>query len=275
MEERIINDNIMIPAYNKTAKISQPRKRSLNLIPALITPHLASIIIFLSLVIASVRTNQLNTPLSQTLAKRVAVIALVGNQPLWILSRSAPAFARHRDIVQCFFEERDFVRGRRVQVVSQRNTFAVDHHHPLRSLAAFGLSDAFAPFFAGAKLPSANASDQSNCPFSSSSDRKARHASSQMPFSSQSLSLRQHVEGLEYRFGKSAHGAPVRSTQRMPSNTLRFSAQGLPPRLDFLGFGSNDSIFCHCASVNFHRSLAIEKTPFNSQVYISPYVAQV
>jgi len=30
---------------------------------------------------------------------------------------------------------------------------AVDHHHPLRSFAPFGLSDTFAPFFAGAKLP--------------------------------------------------------------------------------------------------------------------------
>jgi hypothetical protein len=41
---------------------------------------------------------------------------------------------------------------------------AVYHYHLLRSLAEFDLSDAFALFFAGAKLPSINASDQSNWP---------------------------------------------------------------------------------------------------------------
>ena len=260
MEERIINNNIVIPADNKATKISQPRERPLNLIATFISPHFASIIIFLSLVIAPVRADQFNAFVSQTFTQRVAVIAPVGNQALWIFSRPASAFARYRDIVQRFFEERNFVRGRRVQVVSQRNTFTVDHHHPLRSLAAFGLSDAFAPFFAGAKLPSANVSLQSNCPRWSSSERKALHALSHISCSSQSRSLRQHVEELGYCFGKSAHGAPVRNTQRIPSNTLRLSAHGLPPRLDFLSFGSNGSIFCHCASVNFHRSLAIKNS---------------
>jgi hypothetical protein len=273
MEERIINDNIVIPADNKAAKISQPRKRSLNFIATFITPYFAAIIILAALVIATIRTNQFNALASQTFTQRVAVIAPVGDQPLWIFSRPATAFAWHSDIVQCFFEERDFVRGRRVQVVSQRNTLAVDHHHPLRSLAAFGLSDTFAPFFAGAKLPSVNASLQSNCPRWSSSERKARHALSQTSCCSQSLSLRQHVEGLGYCFGKSAQGAPVRSIQRMPSNTLRLLAQGLPPRLDFLSFGSKDSILCHCVSVNFHLVLAI-KDSFHDQVYISPCRAQ-
>jgi hypothetical protein len=264
----------MIPANNKTAEISQPRKSPLNFIATSITPHLASIIILLSLVIAPVRANQFNAFASQTFTQRVAVITPVGNQPPRIFSRSAAGFTRHSNIVQCFFEERNFVRGCRVQMVSHRNTLTVDHHHPLRSLAAFGLSDALAPFFAGAKLPSANASLQSNCPRWSSSERKARHASSQMSCSSQSLSRLQQVDGLGNCFGKSAHGAPVRSIQRMPSNTLRLSAQGLPPRLDLLCFGNKGSIFFHCSSVNFHLVLAI-KNPFDDQVYISSFRAQV
>jgi hypothetical protein len=32
------------------------------------------------------------------------------------------------------------------------------------------------------------------------------------------------------------------------------------------GFGKNFSIFFHCSFVNFHRSLAIFKTPFDDQV---------
>ncbi len=67
--------------------------------------------------------------------------------------------------------------------------------------------------------------------------------------------------------------APVRSIQRMPSNTLRLSARGLPPRLDLLGFGNKGSIFFHCSSVNIHLVLAI-KNPFDDQVYISLCVAQ-
>jgi hypothetical protein len=42
-----------------------------------------------------------------------------------------------------------------------------------------------------------------------------------------------------------------------------------------LGWGNRFSIFFHCSSVNFHRSLAIVKTPFHGQVYLSPYRAQV
>ena len=71
MEERIINSNIVIPADNKTAEIPEPRKRSLNLIPSFISPHLMSIVIFLPLVVAPIRTNQFDTPASQTLTKRV------------------------------------------------------------------------------------------------------------------------------------------------------------------------------------------------------------
>jgi hypothetical protein len=275
MKERIINNNITVPANNKSAEISQPGKSPLNLIAAFIASKFPAIVMLTVLVIAAIRTDQINTFASQTLTQRVAVIAFVGDQPLRIFSRSASAFAWYGDIVHRFLKERDFRWGRRVQVVSQRNTLAVDHHHPLRSLAAFGLSDTLAPFFAGAKLPSANASLQSSCPRQSSSQRNALHTFSHTSCTSQSRSLRQHVEGLGYCFGRSAQGAPVRSIQRMPSNTLRLSAHGLPPHLDFLSFGSNGSIFCHCASVNFHRSLAIEKTPFYSQVNISPYRAQV
>jgi hypothetical protein len=160
-------------------------------------------------------------------------------------------------------------------VVCQRNALAVDHHHPLRAFAPFGWADAFAPFFAEAKLPSTNASDQSIWPFASSSARNARQASSQTSCCSHNLSRRQQVEGLGYILGRSAHGAPVRSIHKMPSKTLRLSAQGLPPCLDFLGFGSNGSIFSHCSCVSFHLSLAIEITPFYDQVYISPCRAQV
>ena len=275
MKECIIHSNIAVPANHQSAIISEPGESSLNFPTAFITSQLSAIMVFLLLVVAPVRANQFNTTCLKPPSQWVTVIALVSNQTLWFLARPTSSFSGHSNVIYRFFEELDLRRGRRVQVVSKRNTLAVDHHHPLRALAPLGLTDAFAPFFAGAKLPSTNASDQSNWPFSSSSERKARHASSQISCSSQSLSLRQQVEGLGYRFGKSAQGAPVRSIQRMPSKTLRLSAQGLPPFLLDFGFGKNFSIFFHCSFVNFHRSLAIIKTPFDDQVYISRLMAQV
>lgn len=203
-------------------------------------------------------TDQLNVSLLQPFPQRIAVISLVGNQPTRFALGTPCTTTRNSDIVQGFFEERDLRRGRRVQVVSQRNTLAVDHHHPLRALAPLGFPDSLAPFFAGAKLPSAKASLQSNCPRSSSSARKARQIFSHTPCSSQSLSRRQQVEELGYCGGKSLHGAPVRRIQRIPSKTLLLSTHGRPPRRDRFNLGSNTSIFCHCESVNLHRCLATE-----------------
>jgi hypothetical protein len=275
MKERTINNDITVPADHQSAIISEPGESSLNFPTAFITSQLSAIIVFLLFVITPIRANQLNATPPEFPSQRVTVISLVSDQTPGLFLRSALGLSGHIDIFQRFFEQRRFVRARRVQVVSQRNTLAVDHHHPLRALAPAGLTDALAPFFAGAKLPSTNASDQSSCPFSSSSARNTRHAFSHISCSSQSLSLRQQVEGLGYLFGRSAHGAPVLNTQRIPSKTFRLSAQGLPPFFDFLGFGNSGSIFFHCSFVNFHLSLAIEKTPFCDQVYISPCVAQV
>jgi hypothetical protein len=257
MKKRIIHSNISIPADDQSAVITQPRECPLDFIATFIPPHLAAVMILLLLVVAAIGTNQLNSLSGQSLSQRIAVIALVGNQPTRIPFGASTARPWHGNPAYRFFEQFAFARGRRVQVVSQRNTLAVDHHHPLRSLAAFGLSDAIAPFLAGAKLPSAKASDQSNWPFSSNSARKVRQALSQTSCSSQSRSRLQQVEGLGYCLGRSAHGAPVRNIQRIPSKTLRLSAHGLPPRLDVLSLGNSGSIFCHCASVSFQRRLVI------------------
>jgi hypothetical protein len=133
-------------------------------------------------------------------------------------------------------------------VDSQRNTLAVDHHHPLRALAAFGFPDSVAPFFAGAKLPSTKLSLQSSWPRRSSSARNCRHILSQMPSSSHRCNRRQQVAGLTPKSdGRSRQRAPVLSTQRMPSRTARLSFQGRPA-LEYCG--SNGSSLAHCLSDN-------------------------
>src|SRR5580693_3457625 len=146
--------------------------------------------------------------------------------------------------------ELDFRRGCRVKVVSQRNTAAVDHHHPLRPLAPLGFADSKAPFFAGAKLPSKNDSLHFNCWRSFNSLRNARQIFNQTPRSSQSRSRRQHVEGCGNFSGRSCQRAPLRRIHRIPSSTRRFSIHGRPPLRCLGGRGSNGAIFFHCASLS-------------------------
>ncbi|MCL5124222.1 MAG: hypothetical protein M1511_06955, partial [Deltaproteobacteria bacterium] len=86
-------------------------------------------------------------------------------------------------------------------MASQWNTLTIDHHHPLRSFAPFGFPDGRAPFFAGAKLRSMNASLQSRTPSLSSWERNVRQILSQIPSSSYRLSLLKQVEGLGYLSG--------------------------------------------------------------------------
>jgi hypothetical protein len=144
-------------------------------------------------------------------------------------------------------------------VDSQRNTLAVDHHHPLCAFPPLGLpgtarqgrcANPKPPFLAGAKLPSTKASLQSSWPRSSSVPRKARQISSQTSCSSHCCNRRQQVDGLGYLSGKSCQRAPVRNTHRMPSSTARLGAQGRPPFLDFGSSGSRGSISFHCFSVS-------------------------
>jgi hypothetical protein len=153
-----------------------------------------------------------------------------------------------------------------VKVVSQRNTRAVDHHHPLRPLAPLGFSDCGAPFFDGAKLPSRNASLQFNCWRSFNSPRKVRQISSQTPCSSQSRSRRQQVDGEGNSSGKSCQRAPLRRIHRIPSNTLRSLAGGRPPRGRGGRLGSKGRIFSHWASVSNRPYRAIR--PPSGAVYV-------
>jgi hypothetical protein len=134
------------------------------------------------------------------------------------------------------FRECDFPRGCRVKGVSQRNTAAVDHHHPLCPLAPLGFSDSAAPFFAGAKLPSRNDSLHFNCWRWFNSLRNVRQMFNQTPRCSQSRNRRQQVEGCGNLSGKSCQRAPLRRIHRIASSTRRFSIHGRTTALALFGW---------------------------------------
>ena len=178
-----------------------------------------------------VRPNAILLMRSRSVRCPAVAIAFATHRCRRLCRRSpAPVFAAdgpHDDVdlrgsSRAFLPRADFRRGCRTKVVSQRNTRAVDHHHPLRPLAPLGFSDSVAPFFAGAKLPSRNDSLHFSCWRSFNSLRNARQIASQTPCLSQSRSRRQHVEGCGYFSGRSCQRAPLRRIHRIPSRTRRF-----------------------------------------------------
>jgi hypothetical protein len=79
MKEYILHDNITFSTNNRSAIVSQPRKSPFDFPTAFITPHLAPI----------------------------TVVAL---RRFGVFSGLASVVAKHSNIVQRFFEQRDFIR---------------------------------------------------------------------------------------------------------------------------------------------------------------------
>src|SRR6202049_355515 len=258
MKERSINSKRAIMAHHQTPVIAQPADSAFDDPAASIAPQRATILCRRTNAILLVRADQFDAALPQPLSQRIAVVGFVGDHAHrllpWPPRTMAPSYADRR---QRRLREPDFRRGCRTKVVSQRNTRAVDHHHPLRPLAPLGFPDSAAPFFAEAKLPSKNDSLQSSCSRSFNSLKNVRQIFSQTPCSSQSRSRRQQVEGCGYFSGRSCQRAPLRRIQRIPSSTRRFSIHGRPPLRCWGGLGSKGAIFCHCTSVSNGRDRAI------------------
>ncbi len=260
MKESLIYSKYSFPTNDKSVKILQPCKSPFNRPSTLISPHFASILIFLFLIITSVRTYQFDATLGQSFTKRIAVISFISHNPVRIFSGATTAISGYCNLINSRLQQFHLTRRGRIEMSTERDSFAIDHHHPLRTLSAFGFSNAQAPFFADAKLPSANVSSQSSWPCSSSSDKNLRQILSHTPCSSHCCNLRQQVLGDGYQSGKSFHLAPLRSTHIMPSKTSLLPIGFRPPFGDCLCFGSSDSKFFHCSSVKYFSCLAIKNS---------------
>jgi hypothetical protein len=251
MKESLVNLQRAIVAHDQSAEVAQPSEGAFYRPAPPVSPEGPAVLRRGLAPIFAVRSDQLDAAPGQLPPQRITVVAPVGNQALRLLPGTTgvmpPSYPDRRERR---LDEFDFRWGRSVKVVSQRNTRAVDHHHPLRALAPLGFADSAAPFFAGAKLPSRNASLQFNCWRSFNSPRNARQISSQTSCSSQSRSRRQQVEGDGNSSGKSCQRAPLRSIHKMPSSTLRSFAGGRPPRGRGGRLGSKGRIFSHWTSVS-------------------------
>lgn len=189
-------------------------------------------------------------------------MCVVGEKRFRFAMRFGAMLARHAHRFERRFGKRDLCGRRRRQGHYQRYTRAVCHHHPLRTLSTLGSSDASPPFFAGAKLPSINASFHFNASGSSSFANNAPHA----PRHSHTCSRRQHILSDWIRLGRSFQRARLCNTQRMLFVQARRPIGSRPPRGDGFGCGINGVNFALGSTVISMNRLAIEKTFYDLRV---------
>jgi len=267
MDKRLVDSERAVVAHDEPPEVTEPRDAALDNPAFLVASQHTPILGCCPVPVRTVRRNQRHAAPPQPFAQGIAVVRFVGNHPRRLLSRAPGAVSPpDSDHLERFFRQPDLRRGSRVKSDSQRNTPAVDHHHPLRPLAPLGFADCGAPFLAGAKLPSRNDSLHFNCCRSFNSPRKVRQIASQTSCSSQSRSRRQQVDAEPNCSGKSCQRAPLRRIHKMPSSTLRSSAGGRPPRGRGGRLGSKGRIFSHWASVNNRPYRAMD--PPSGAIYL-------
>ena len=250
MKKGAVNCDQAIIADSKATKIRKPSHGSFDDPSPAVTAKFPSIGGF-SASFFPVGRNQFNAIFPHFLAQGIAIVSPVGNQPMRFWTDPTIGTRWELDCLYQRFQQFYFRRRGRRQECSDRNTLALNQYHPLRALAPLGFSNFFAPFFAGAKLPSAKVSSHCNNCFCSMCASKARHAISQIPASSHSRNRRQQVIPLGNCAGISLQRAPVRKTQRIPSKHDRLLCQGRPRRSLRRGSeGNKGSKIAHCLSVN-------------------------
>jgi hypothetical protein len=257
----------------ESPEVTEPRMGPLDDPAALVAAEFPSVFVTPVLVVLSIWSDPFDASLLQSLAPRVRVVGAIGDHPFRLLPRAAfgPGDA---DFLERGFRKRSFSRRGTFQPNSQRKTLTVDPYHPLRSLAPLGFTDCSAPFLAGAKLPSRNASSHRSSPSPSKAPSNIRQASRQTSCSSHCFKRRQQVAGEGYSSGRNRQGAPVHNTQRMPSRHSRFDAQGRP-RLSRrrLGSGNSGSRSDHCASVNHSNRRLLTLQVSQNQPRLKKYLS--
>jgi len=277
MKESQIDRQRTFPTDDQASIITEPGKGAFDFPAFAITTQGSAILGGWFFAVDLMWHNQLDAAALQAKTERIAVIGFISDQALGFLAWTTPPATRHRNPSQGGFQQLHLRWGGGFQMDSQRNTLTVDHHHPLCAFPPLGFANPKPPFLAGAKLPSAKASLQSNCPRWSSVARKVRQISNHTPSSSHLCKRRQQVAGLGYCSGRSCQRAPVRRIQRMPSSTARFGAQGRPPFFDLGRTGNKGSINFHCLSVSSgFRDRAMIAPPtrlsHNTSIYATPFI---
>jgi hypothetical protein len=227
---------------NQAPEVLKPGKQAFYLPSAPIAPQFPTVLGLRFFSSFAMRCYHFNTALIKKQSiKLIAVVSFIANQFVRRIPGKAAVYRRLNKL---------YLMGRSTFNVSgDRKTISVRDRHDLGAFATFCLADSKTPFFAGAKLPSMNASLISIFPRSFRSSTSSWAMRRQTPCRTHCWKRLWHVWYGGYRGGKSFQGTPVRKIHKMPSKTSRGSRAGLPlGSLD----GVDDTMM---ASIRFHCSL--------------------
>src|SRR5713226_2517215 len=154
----------VFPAYCETAEVLEPSKQTFYFPAAAVATQRASIlrVVF---AVASVWGNHLDSGLGQFLIEPIGIVGVGPDEALYGFG--------DEDLGQGLLDQRHLVRRSRFCTHGDWKASAVCHCHDLGPLAALRLTQAGAPLFAGAKLPSMKASWRWNPPRACRSSARA------------------------------------------------------------------------------------------------------
>jgi hypothetical protein len=181
-----------------------------------------------------------NAATFKSISQPIGVRGFVIEQSLGTLLRYANINKRFNGV--------DFSIGSRCRKRRDGNAMTFCHQHKLCAFAFFGFTHLKPPFFAGEKVPSPIACDQSSSFRRSMILINVSQALTSSPASVHALCRRQQVAGDGYFSGKSFHLAPFFSIQRMPSRQARASTRGRPPSGEGSGSSNKSLMMFHCES---------------------------
>lgn len=225
-----------------SAEVLEPANGSFNLPTSAVAAELSSVLRRRTTPSSSVRTNQFDAALFQAVPQGLTVRRFVIDESTW------PAVAH--SMIQEWLDQFHFVGTGAGNLSTERQSITIDEDHDLSPLAAFGLTNAFSPFFADENVPSAMVSSQSRRPLRSSLFSNRFQAWSQTPDSVHCWCRRQQVAGEGKCGGRSFQRAPVRKIHRIPSTHSRGGMRGLPPSGDGGSSENRSAINNHCSSVS-------------------------
>ena len=136
---------------NQSPEVLKPGKKALNLPSAPVTPQFPAVLGSRFFASPTVRCDHFNTALiEQLIIKFITVVSFIANQ---FIRRIPCKTAVYSGLYKLYFMGRSAFN-----VSSDRKTSSVCDCHNLGAVAALCFADSKTPFFAGAKLPSMNAS---------------------------------------------------------------------------------------------------------------------
>jgi hypothetical protein len=232
---------VVLMSNEQPSSEAQPTDRSFDFPPLFISSQRSTILSGGFLASLAMRCDLFDAPPLEGVTKPVGI-------GRFVVEKSCGAFPGDLNIDQRF-NRIDFGRLSGRCECRDRDSLSVRHQHEFCSFAFLGLTHLKTPFFAGEKVPSPIACDQSSSFRRSRALMSRSQARTSNPASVHSLCRRQQVAKEGYRSGKSCHRAPVFNTQRTPSIQRLESTRGRPPSGDGSGVSNKSLIRFHWTSV--------------------------